>query len=171
MAYHIPPDDDAHPVRHADHLMRRLRLPEFAHLVEGEARIEWLMRSHEEIKGGRRILGSCHMPAVQGQLKDVFLWMLEEMFGDLPDFLIILDAQYWADASERDREILVFHELLHAIQKVDAYGSPRFQEDGTPCWGLRGHSVEEFNETVARYGAHSPDLVEFFGALQSYTPP
>lgn len=163
MSYQIPPDDEHHPARWAARLMDA---GEFAHLRDGEARIAWLMRTHEEVMGGRQVLGTVFMPKVQGRLKDVFIWLLEEKFPEGVDFLIILDADYWDESDDRLREILIFHELCHAIQKVDQYGSPRFDEDGNPVWGLRGHDVEEFTDVVARYGAWNEDLRGFIAAAQ-----
>lgn len=165
MSYRRPTEADGHPAKIAANL---LKLPEFEHLRDGEAYIEWLFRLVPERRGGRDVLGSVHMPQVQGQLKDVFLWMLVELFGRLPDFLVILDWEYWEGADARQREILVYHELMHAIQKVDREGSPRFNDDGTPAWGLRGHDVEEFAAVVLRYGAHNDDIKRFIAAAAEH---
>lgn len=161
MSYLIPADDDKHPAKVARPLMQ---LPEFAHLIDGDATIDWLYRNHEEIHQGRRVLGTCYMPTVQGRLKDVFDWLLEEKLGRLPDFLIILEWDYWADADARGREILAYHELCHACQKVDRYGAARYDADGHPVWGITGHDVEEFSAVVRRYGTHSPSLQDFMDA-------
>lgn len=165
MTYRRPTDADDHPAKYAAKL---LKLPEFEHLRDGEADIEWLFRLVPERMGGRDVLGTVHMPMVQGRLKDVFLWMLVEVFGRLPDFLVVLDWEYWEAASARDREILVYHELCHAIQKEDRDGCPRFDEDGRPVFGLRGHDVEEFSAVVRRYGAHNADIKGFLAAAAQH---
>lgn len=165
MSYRRPTTADDLPATYAAKL---LKLPEFEHLRDGEAYIEWLFRLEPERRGGRDVLGTVHMPQVQGQLKDVFLWMLTELFGRLPDFLVVLDLEYWEACDARLREILVYHELCHAIQKVDREGSPRFDEEGRPVWGLRGHDVEEFSAVVRRYGAWNPDIKEFLAAVSEH---
>jgi hypothetical protein len=159
--YLVPGAEDGGPRWHYERL---LPLPEFAHLVDGGARIEFLLRGREQITGGRRVLGSVHLPSVQGQLKGVFTWMLEQMFGMLPDFLVVLENDYWQAATPRQREILIYHELCHAEHKLDRDGEPRFDVEERPVWGLVGHNVEEFNAVVQRYGAHSADIEAFLAA-------
>lgn len=144
---------------------RLLRLPEFQHLVDGEAAIDWMLRTGPQvIEGQRLILGRVHIPSVQGKLNSLFEFLLEEKLGRVPDFLIILDGQYWADADARDREVLVYHEMCHCIHAVDQYGSQRFTRDGAPIWALRGHDIEEFDAVVRRYGLHSEELRRFVDA-------
>lgn len=168
MSYSLPQDSLPEEAQPAKHYAKLLRLPEFEHLRDGEARIEFIMRGHEKIRQGRRILGTCHLPTVQGQLKDVFEWMLEEKFGEMPDYLIELEMDFWLESSERDREVLIFHELLHTKHAIDKHGSARFDKEGNPVWDIRGHDVEEFAEVVRRYGLHSPDLVAFFAAADEH---
>lgn len=144
---------------------RVLRMPEHRHLLDNDARLGWLMRTEPKIKGGRQILGTCYRPRVNGELSSLFDWFLERFFGEPLDFLVMLDAAYWADATPLQREILVFHELSHAVQAEDANGAPKFNaQTGAPVWALRGHDIEEFNHVVARYGSYSADLREFIEA-------
>lgn len=145
---------------------RVLRMPEHKHLVEGDARIHWLMRREGKVSQGRRNLGMCFIPRVNGQLSSMFDWLLARYLGETPDFLIVLDTDWWTEeASERDREVLVFHELSHAVQATDANGAPKFnQVTGDPVWALQGHDIEEFNSVVARYGVWSESLREFMDA-------
>jgi hypothetical protein len=140
-------------------------LPEFAHLLEGEARIGWLFHRREIVRGGATVLATVHLPKVQGQLKDVFDWLLFERLGEL-DFLVLVWADFWSGASAREREILVYHELCHMVHKEDADGEPRFSEDGRPIFGTRAHDVEEFQAVVRRYGAYSEDLQAFVKAAK-----
>lgn len=133
---------------------RVLRMPEHRHLVEDECAIDWLMRAEPKVKQGRQILGTCYMPRVNGELSSLFDWMLERQFGRFPTFLIILDAEYWKEATPLQREILVFHELRHADRARDADGEPKCNPvTGEPMWAIRGHDIEEFNSVVARYGS------------------
>lgn len=164
MSYCLPQDLPEGSSQPAKHLQKLLRLPEFEWLRDAEVRIEFLMRGHEEVRGGRVVLGSIHQPMVQGQLKDVFVWMLERLFGELPELLIVLDTEYWMDADERLREVLVYHELCHAAHAQDKFGTPRFDKEGRPVIKLVGHDVEEFAAVVRRYGAYSPEIRDFINA-------
>lgn len=157
------PDADSHPATIAG---RVLRMPEHRHLVENEIDIDWLMRVEPKIKHGRLVLGSVHEPTCQGEFRDMFEWLLARLLGRLPRFLVVLDAGYWAQATDLQREILVFHELSHIRQKLDRYGAPRFDKDGRPVYGLQGHDVEEFTQVVARYGAWNDDLRAFVAAAR-----
>jgi hypothetical protein len=91
--------------------------------------------------------------------------MLVRLLGRTPDFLIVLDYEYWTEATPLQREILVHHELLHASQAKDLFGAPRFDRDGNPMWALRPHDLEEFNDVVRRYGVHSEDVETFLRAI------
>lgn len=171
-AYLVPPlDDKDHPAKIANEL---LKLPEFADLVDGEAKIDWLLKRDTKIRGGRHILGTAHMPKVQGDLNPCFVWMLELVFKRQPDFLIILDGSYWfrpsenADEIPRLREILVYHEMTHCIHKVDGMGDKRYDHDERPVWGLAAHSVEEFTSVVQRYGAWNEDIKLFVEAANRH---
>lgn len=170
MSYFLPverPDIDNPEVFY----LRLLKLAEHAHIVEAEARVEFLMRTHAEVKGGRQVLGTVFRPDVQGRLREVFQWLLEDKFGGLGegdrpiDYLIVLDAEWWMDADERDREILVYHEMCHIQPAYDKMGAQRFDRDtGLPVLTLAGHDVEEFSAVVRRYGAYSRDIRDFIGA-------
>lgn len=140
---------------------------EFQHLVEGEARTAFLLSVREVVKGGKQVLGQAHMPTVQGQLKGVFHWALEKALGYEPDFLITLDMDFWEASGPKEREILVYHELCHCIQKTDREGESRWDEDGRPVWGIQSHDVEEFAATVRRYGPYSEDIRRFIAAAEA----
>lgn len=165
MSFLVPPSPGG-PAEIAADLMR---LPELRHLVDGQARIVYLLREDIVIKAGRQVLGTCYLPQVQGSLRPLFDWLLATRFGDDPpiDFLIVLDNEYWTAASARQREILVYHELTHCGHAVDKFGVPRFdKETGAPVFCIRGHDVEEFVDVVKRYGAHNDDIKAFIAAAQ-----
>jgi hypothetical protein len=163
-AYMIaPPDHD--PAAVAAPL---LRLPEHVHLLDGEATIDWLLKRDEKVKGERMIIGTAHMPRVSGELSECFSWMLGRLFGRIPDFLIVLDREYWFKASALEREILAYHELMHCVHKRDRSGELLYTDDDRPRWGLKGHDVEEFSAVVRRYGAWKHDIREFIAAAQAH---
>jgi hypothetical protein len=138
---------------------------EFLHLRGGCPSIRFLMRTSVKIKAGRQVLGTCYQPMVQGELRPMFDWLLVQQLGCRPDFLIVLDHEYWQDADDLAREILVFHELMHCDQAKDQHGVPKYNKDtGLPVWKIRGHDVEEFVDVVRRYGAYSQDVKAFVEA-------
>jgi hypothetical protein len=163
-AYTVP-SADLHP---ADIAARLLNLPEHEDLKDGEATIDWLLKRDEKVKGGRTILGTVHMPRVQGELSECFEWLLSRLLGRQPDFLIVLDQRYWFEASPLHREILVYHELTHCIHKRDMYGELLYTLDDRPRWGLRGHDVEEFAAVVRRYGAWNDEIRGFIAAAEAH---
>lgn len=161
----IPPADENHPI---EIYQRLLACPEHSHLLDHKPDVAFLFRDGEWVKKGRSILGTCSMPSVQGDLRPLFDWMLEELLGFTPVFLFTLSFEWWEQADERQREILVFHEMCHAAQDRDKYGSPRInQQTGEPVWTIRPHDIEEFNSVVRRYGAWAPDVQDFIAAVQA----
>lgn len=142
---------------------RVLRMPEHRHLVEDDCAIDWLMRREAKVKQGNAVLGTCYMPRVNGELSSMFDWLLERFMGRTPNFLIVLDEGYWEEATPVQREILVFHELMHADRARDADGEPKVSPvTGEPMWAIRGHDIEQFNAVVARYGSSDVHGVEEF---------
>ncbi|RVT91454.1 hypothetical protein EOD42_22625 [Rhodovarius crocodyli] len=123
-----------------------------------------LMRHVPKLRGGKRELGSMGLPGFQGAYAQLGMWLLEEFHGSIPAFILTLDAEFWEEASERQREALIFHELMHCMQALDKDGEPRFDAEGLPVWAIRPHDIEEFNEVVRRYGAWLPDVKAFISA-------
>lgn len=76
-----------------------------------------------------------------------------EWFGHIPDFMLTFHAGAAVSMDDTSFCALVEHELYHCGQKRDDSGLPKFKQDGTPSFGIRGHDVEEFVGVVARYGA------------------
>ena len=160
-AYRLPDDDDTHPA----HIYHRLiELPEHAHYKDEEMRVEFLMKTAPLIKAGKQVLGTMHIPTVQGRLKDLFEMLLAQFFGQMPQFLVTIDLEWWQEATPLEREALVYHELLHVKQSIDKNGDPAFDMDGNPKFGLVGHDIEAFNAEVERYGAWHPGIATFLAA-------
>jgi len=157
----LPPEADPYAIA-----VRVLDFPEHTDIAQGGALIDFMFRLAEKNKGGRRVIGMCYCkPAAMGDLQDLFADLLERRLGRMPDFLVLLDWQYWVDATPRQREILVHHELCHAGQARDIFGGPRFTRDGLPVWAIKAHDLEEFNASVRRYGMPSPDVEAFLAAI------
>lgn len=159
------PGEDHHPAIIAERLMRA---PVHVHLYDNEVPIGWLMRMGRKDKGGKRELGSVHKTATmcQGGFKDLFGMMLERLLGSLPDFVIVLDAEFWNTATPTQREALVWHELAHIQQLTDKFGAPRFDKDGLPVFGIVEHDITAFRSEVQRFGAWTPDIAGFLDAVR-----
>jgi hypothetical protein len=159
----MPADMDPHVIG-----ARVMEFEEHTDLLVGGATVDWLFRTREKRKQGRRVLGTCYMPKVQGDLSDLFDFLLERYVGRRPDFLIVLDHSYWIEATATAREILCFHELKHAGQARDVFGGPRFDREGLPIWALHPHDLEEFDDVVRRYGVHNNDVDFFLKAVAAH---
>lgn len=137
-----------------------LRNPDHAHLQFAQIGVLWTNVPNS--RQMRAVAGTAGIPGVQGDkwTKARAEFQLREWFGDVPDFLITLDAVYCAQASDAAFCALVEHELYHCGQQIDEFGCPRFTKDGKPKFGIRAHDVEEFVGVVRRYGlgAVHPDV-------------
>lgn len=157
-------EEGADPRQIAAHLVATC--DELLHLKDGEAAVLFLFRNDELIKAQKAVLGTMFLPRFMGPLGAVAGWMLDRMCGgERPDFIMVLDREFWRNADARTREALVFHELLHAAHALDKEGEPRFTDEGLPIWEIRGHDIEEFDDVVKRYGSWMPDLLRFKRAL------
>ena len=137
--------------------------PDHAHLIDAPIRILWASSCFE--KQGRTVLGQAEsvMFRAGGWQKARQEQQMIDWFGEVPDFLITLAADYCAQCSDAEFCALVEHELYHIAQKLDQYGAPKFKQDGSPSLTLRGHDVEEFVGVVRRYGA-SEDVQQMIDA-------
>lgn len=130
-----------------------LHNPDHAHLVDANVQVMWASRSF--IKQSRTVLGQAEqvMHRAGGWQKARQEQQMREWFGEEPDYLITLAADYCAQCTDAEFCALVEHELYHIAQATDEYGAPKFTQDGLPKLYLRGHDVEEFVGVVRRYGA------------------
>jgi hypothetical protein len=164
-AFFLPEDGDLDPRAIAGNLVATCE--DFSHLRQGEAVIMFLMRRDEKLQQGKAILGFMAVPQFQGKLASLCSWLLVKMTGGvMPDFIMVLDAGFWEQATPQQREALVFHELKHAAQAVGKDGEPRFTDEGDPIWAIAPHDIEEFNDVARRYGAWLPDVTGFAAALR-----
>jgi len=139
-------------------------LPEHSHLHD--ARVEFFMMVGTQ-RRGRVEIGTAHIPQVQGKLAGLFHWLLENHFQHIPDFLITLDIDFWEEATDIQREALMYHEMSHCVQALDTDGELRFdRETGDPVWEIAPHDIEEFNAVVERYGAWKSDIQGFLDAAR-----
>ncbi|PJA24982.1 MAG: hypothetical protein COX57_05840 [Alphaproteobacteria bacterium CG_4_10_14_0_2_um_filter_63_37] len=159
----LDPKNDPYP-----YFERVLALPEHAKRLDlPPPFVVFLFDHRAEIRQGIATLATVHLPTVQGKLKGVFAWALANIYGRVPDYLVTIDHYWWSAASDRQREILIFHETCHMAQAINSDGEERFTEEGDPVWAIQPHSIEEFSEVASRYGAHSDDLAGFIQAALS----
>lgn len=131
------------PLQNVDH----------AHLVDAE--IGFLWTSVMATRHMNAIVGQAEMLRFQGSKwsKARQEQQMTEWFGDLPDFVITIDARYAAQCDDVTFCSLIEHELYHCGQEIDQYGAPKFSRStGLPVYAIRGHDVEEFVGVVRRYG-------------------
>lgn len=136
---------------------------EHAHLIDANVGVLWA--SSAFAKKGRTVLGQAEQLMIRagGWQKARQEQQMRDWFGEEPEFLITLAADYCAQCTEAEFCALVEHELYHIAHKLDEYGAPAFTQDGLPKLEMRGHDVEEFVGVVRRYGA-SPDVQQLIDA-------
>lgn len=136
--------DDGSPLYNEDH----------AHLRDAQIGVLWTTVRNE--KQMRRVAATAEQPMFRasawGRARQEM--QMCEWFGDIPDFVITIDARIAAEMSDAQWCALIEHELYHCAQALDLFGAPRFnQRTGLPVFALKGHDVEEFVGVVRRYGA------------------
>lgn len=126
---------------------------EHAHLVDANIGVLWA--SSGFAKQRRVVLGQAEqvMFRAGGWQKARQEQQMRDWFGEVPDYLITLAADYCAQCTDAEFCALVEHELYHIAQATDQYGAPKFTQEGLPKLQMRGHDVEEFVGVVRRYGA------------------
>ncbi|MCS4284423.1 hypothetical protein M2396_002719 [Pseudomonas sp. BIGb0278] len=136
---------------------------EHTHLVDANVGVLWASSAFE--KKGRTVLGQAEQLMIRagGWQKARQEQQMRDWFGEEPEFLITLAADYCAQCTEAEFCALVEHELYHIAHKLDKYGAPAFTQDGLPKLEMRGHDVEEFVGVVRRYGA-SNDVQQLIDA-------
>ncbi len=138
-----------------------LHNPDHAHLAD--ASIDFLWTNVSNSRGGRTILGQCEKmpPMAMGKWqRERAKLQIAEWFRGEPDFLITISAQAAMMCDDASFMALIEHELYHAGQETDAYGAPKFRQDGSPAFAIRGHDIEEFTGVIRRYGTAATGLEE-----------
>lgn len=130
---------------------------EHAHLIDASVGVMWASSSFA--KKGRSVLGQAEQLMIRagGWQKARQEQQLRDWFGEEPEFLITLAADYCAQCSEAEFCALVEHELYHIAQATDQYGAPKFTQEGLPKLTMRDHDVSEFVSIVERYGVGHPE--------------
>ncbi len=117
----------------------------------------FLWASPSYIKSGKQILGQCEKVFFNagGWKKSRQEQQFIDWFGEVPKFLITLDAQHCNECSDAEFLALLEHELYHIAHAKDAFGCPAYNsQTGEPKLIIQSHDVEEFFGVVRRYGAN-----------------
>lgn len=78
------------------------------------------------------------------------------------DFLILLSRDRWEGLEPVQRRALIDHELCHAAVSMDQEtGEPKLDALGRKVYRIRKHTIEEFDEVVARHGVYMRDVYRF----------
>lgn len=132
--------------------------PEHGHLKD--AVIGFLWTNVGNARHQKQILAQAEKPQYQGGKWQKARQELQvrQWFGEVPDFIVTIDACWSDQADDVAFCALVEHELYHCAQAIDEYGEPKFDRvTGQPKFAIRGHDVEEFVGVVRRYGVGSSD--------------
>jgi hypothetical protein len=117
-----------------------------------QARIAFVWRVNAKPdRDGRVEFGHCSL--VPAKIKALWPW----------DFIISLNLEVWSKASEAQRTGMLDHEISHvgfATVADPKTGEElvKCDEEGTICWRINHHDVEEFQAVAARRGPWSADL-------------
>lgn len=146
----------------------RIHNPDHMHLEDCGLQVLWA--SSGFTKQGRTVIGQAEQVAFRCSAwqKGRQEQQMRAWFGEVPAYLITLDARYCNTCTDVEFCALVEHELYHLAHKPDPFGAPSFTKDGDPKIEIRGHDVEEFTGVVRRYGVGSPDgnLAQMIRAAQ-----
>lgn len=152
--------EEGRPLTNYDHELLR----------EYEPRVGFLWVTEAYNRKGQRVLGTAQVgePSGHAWARLQRAQQLAEWFGEVPAFVITLDAVRYDYEVRRGRPqnalATVEHELYHCGQDAKADGSPRFDRDGFPVWGIRPHDVEQFVGVVRRYGTDAARVHELVAA-------
>ena len=145
----------------------KLYNPEHAHLREAKLGVLWT--NCDNSRNMRAVIGQAELmpPMAMGKWQKARAeQQIVDWFDGMPDFLLTFSAPAARGMDDISFCALVEHELYHCAQKLDDYGMPKFKQDGTPSFAIRGHDVEQFVGVVARYGADAAGVSAMVDAAQ-----
>lgn len=141
---------------------------EHVHLRDAYLGVLWT--NCDNIRQMRAVIGQAELmpPMAMGKWQKArAIQQIEEWFDGMPDFLLTFSAPAAAGLDDPSFCALVEHELYHCGTKLDEFGMPKFRQDGTPAFAMRGHDVEEFVGVVARYGAEAAGVSAMVDAAKA----
>lgn len=60
------------------------------------------------------------------------------------DYIIEISQEFWDSVSDKTKQILILHEVLHINVK--------YKKDGTQVFALNPHDIEDFSRLISKYG-------------------
>lgn len=131
-------------------IMDALIVQHHPHLADANIAIAWRFGWTEDADGRLR-LGQCS----KGSDLD------RELHGF--DFVILLNHEAWnhAEFTEKQRRMLIDHELCHAQVAEDEDGEVKRDVKQRIVYRIRKHDIEEFEEIVQRHGFQTAALESF----------
>lgn len=148
---------------------------EYEHLLD--ARIAVLWTNVERVKDGLLTLGMAQLWRNSGdrwtsgrsaqQIDEWFSEWWPDELDPSPHFILTFYAPYVAGTNDSSACALFAHELRHCGLKLDAFGCPKFGDEG-PEYAMVGHDVNEFVSVVEDFGieAAGPAAVAFVEAAK-----
>jgi len=78
------------------------------------------------------------------------------------DAEMLIDSQWWEDATQMARDALIDHELYHLEVKTDKQNHPVTDDLGRPSLLMRKHDYQFgwFNAIASRHGEHSTEVYQ-----------
>lgn len=142
--------------------------PDHAHLQQAELGVLWT--NCDNSRNMRSVIGQAELmpPMAMGKWQRARAeQQIADWFAGVPHFLLTFSAPAAAGMDDASFCALVEHELYHCGTKLDEFGMPKFKQDGTPAFAMRGHDVEEFVGVVARYGADAAGVSAMIDAAKA----
>ncbi len=138
-----------------------------AHLEEMS--VEFLFTNVRHLKGANARIGQAETGPGTGLPWAVARHdeQLRRWFGYIPDFIITIDAVYFAQANPGQICALVEHELYHCDVVRTKMGNPKLNKFGQMKPTMRPHDIEEFAGVLWRYGPVEADHFLIKQALES----
>ncbi len=92
----------------------------------------------------------------------------KDRVAGMTDVVITVDADWWSEHSERQREALIHHEIYHLVLLRAEDGTPRADDAGRPKFKLRKHDFQHgwFEATAKLYGPESVEVEQFAKAQE-----
>lgn len=146
----------------------KLYNPDHVHLRDADLGVLWT--NCDNSRQMRAVIGQAELmpPMAMGKWQRArAVQQIEDWFDGMPDFLLTFSAPAAAGMDDPSFCALVEHELYHCGTKLDEFGMPKFKQDGTPAFAMRGHDVEEFVGVVARYGAEAAGVSAMVDAAKA----
>jgi hypothetical protein len=155
---------DALEERRKKTTLRKVNRKHAGKIVQPYAIMERLIAEVEQLEPLKKakiiiVWKSGWMPTKDEILKHAQIRKLSELereiWGDEYDLCMLLHRELWQSNrfTEEEREMDIFHELLHPVPEVDdKTGEQKKDDRDRLVWRLRNHPIQRFPEEIDRYG-------------------